>query len=61
MKRNQRFALRVSAEERRIIENLSQKLQRTQSDAIRWSIRKVAREMGMEDRDEVTKNRRVSE
>jgi hypothetical protein len=42
------FTFRTTADERRIIAALADKLQRTQSDAVRWLIRESARELGIE-------------
>ena len=61
MARDNSFTFRINPNERRLIEQLSERLERTQSDSIRWSIRKVAREMGVEARDRVNENRRVNE
>ncbi|MBM3131216.1 MAG: hypothetical protein FJ009_21655 [Chloroflexi bacterium] len=42
------FTFRATADERRIIAALAEKLQRSQSDAIRWLIRESARELAIE-------------
>lgn len=46
MARIDTFTLRVNSDERRILANLAQRLERSQSDAVRLLIREAARELG---------------
>ena len=39
------FGFRVNSEERRMIEKLAEKLERPQGDAVRYLVRKAAREL----------------
>lgn len=39
------FAMRVNSEERQMLVALAERLQRTQSDAVRWLIREATREL----------------
>jgi hypothetical protein len=48
MSRVDTFTFRVNTDERRILAALADKLQRSQSDAVRWLIRKSARELDIE-------------
>ena len=42
MHKTERFTFKLDAEERRRLEWLARRLQRTQSDALRWLIRRAA-------------------
>lgn len=42
MVRNDRFTFKIDAEERRLLELLAHRLQRTQSDTMRWLLRQAA-------------------
>lgn len=45
MARNQRFTFLCNQHERELIENLAQRLQRTQSDTIRLLVREAAQQL----------------
>ena len=45
MTRPDTFTFRINQAERGLLERLSQRLQRTQSDALRWLIREAIREL----------------
>lgn len=47
MPRYERFTFLVNREERRVLEALAQRLERSQSDAVRLLIREAAREMAI--------------
>lgn len=49
MARIDTFTLRVNADERRILNALAQRLERTQSDAVRLLIREAARELATDE------------
>ena len=48
MARQDFFTLRVNQAERRMLENLAERLQRTQSDAVRLLIREAAQQLAAE-------------
>lgn len=48
MGRVKTFTFRATADERRIIAALAEKLQRSRSDAVRWLVLESARELGIE-------------
>ena len=43
MVKEDRFAFRLDADDRRKLEEIARRLQRSQGDALRWLIRKAAR------------------
>ena len=49
MPRYERFTFACDAEERRILVALARRLERSQSDAVRWLIRRAAAEFGATD------------
>jgi len=48
MNRERIFGFRVNDDDRRILAALAERLQRTESDALRWLIRNAARELAIE-------------
>jgi hypothetical protein len=48
MHKTERFTFKLDGEERRLLEWLARRLQRTQSDALRWLIRRAAAGAGKE-------------
>jgi uncharacterized protein YcaQ len=52
MRRKDTFTFRVNETERQVIEQIADKLERSQSDAVRWLIRESARQMGLEKNDQ---------
>lgn len=50
MMRDDRFAFRLNADDRRLLAVVAASLQRSQSDAIRWLIRRAVREIETADR-----------
>lgn len=48
------FAMRVNSEERQMLVALAQRLQRSQSDAVRLLIREATRELERLSRDDIT-------
>jgi hypothetical protein len=49
MKRFDTFTFRVNKTERELLERLSLRLQRSQSDALRWLLREAVRELDADD------------
>ena len=45
--REDRFTFLCNSDERRLITALAKRLQRTQSDVVRWLVREAARELGV--------------
>ncbi len=53
MARPDTFTFRINQAERGLLERLAQRLQRSQSDALRWLIREAVRELDAPAADEV--------
>jgi hypothetical protein len=47
MRRIQSFGMRMNSSERQLLHTVAQRLERTESDLIRWLIREKARELGV--------------
>ena len=54
MAKTQRFSFLCNDEERRILTALAQRLQRSQSDSVRWLIREAAHELKVKPQREQT-------
>ena len=46
--RSQAFTFKCTSEERKIIRTLAERLQRTESDAVRWVVKQAASELQVE-------------